>query len=508
MRLGAEGQKRGGILGFVSWGIVPLLLVMLVYLAIAVRDAGVRVGRAWPMSPWESAITVDAWRVTQGQAVYTDPVTGHATHMYGMLTTYLPAPFVRWLGPDVRIARCISFIFAIALSLLAGWLLSRGRGVLTFVLIGGLCFLQFYRVGQWETEARPDAGSILMSFLAVVMFHRAQQSERLHSAAWWTIGGSIAVLVGFFLKQPVIGVAIVPFVMEILCRRTAGLPRLVLSLVPLMVAAISVALLRIISPWGHFYMVEVPAIYPVGFSSWVYSMMAWLRLDTLFLAAVFAWAAMWRRGAQHDQVDLWILGAILISAPMCAAAHAKPGGQFNSFLPCFIAIAIFIGRVLPEFFARHATQLSPIGMTILALLIPLPLLADIAAPTRDFVVSEKVVQQGDEHYKDVIRLVHKLKGKVICPDDPTIPLLAKNYAGRSGDCELDANGRDTPAGVMREVSDAQWVVQITAPRKPILSAAWLKHAGFAPAKWDVPAESVYVLYERVAPAKPVKKRKK
>src|SRR3954469_20393898 len=210
-RLGLDVQKRGGMFAFASWGIVPLMIVMLVYLAIAVRDAELRVNRAWPMSPWESAITVDAWRVTQGQPVYTDPVTGHATHMYGMLTTYLPVPFVRWLGPDVRIARYISFISATALSLLAAWLLSRGRGALTFVLIGGLCFLQFYRVGQWETEARPDASSILMSFLALVFFYRAQRSERLRSTAIWTFAGSIAMTIGFFLKQPALGIAIIPF---------------------------------------------------------------------------------------------------------------------------------------------------------------------------------------------------------------------------------------------------------------------------------------------------------
>src|SRR2546423_4854181 len=105
MRPGPDVGKETGPFRFLSWGIVPLLLVSLVYLIIAGCAAGLRASRPWPMTPWESAITVDAWRVTQGLAVCTDPVTGHATHMYGLLTTYLPAPFMRWLGPDVRIAR-------------------------------------------------------------------------------------------------------------------------------------------------------------------------------------------------------------------------------------------------------------------------------------------------------------------------------------------------------------------------------------------------------------------
>jgi hypothetical protein len=348
-----------------------------------------------------------------------------------------------------------------------------------------------------------------MSFVALVMFYRAQQSERLSFATWWTLAGSVAVVIGFFLKQPAIGVAIVPFLMELFHRRAPALPRLVLSLVPLTVAAISVALLRVLSPWGHFYMVEVPAIYPIGWSRWSYSMMSWLRLNTLFLAAVFAWITAWRQGAARDRIDLWVLAAVLITAPMCAAAHAKLGGQFNSFLPSFMAIAIFIGRVLPEFFANRSLQLSPIGTAILALLVPLPLLADIAAPTRQFEIRDKVVEQGDKHYNQVIRLVHKLPGKIVCPDDPTIPLLAKNYAGRSGDCELDANGHAYPAFALTELQDAQWVVQITGPRKPILSPSWLKHAGFAPENWAVPQDSVYVLYKRVATKpKPVRKRQK
>lgn len=509
MRSGSEVGTQSGLFRFLSWGILPLLLVSVVCLIIAAWAAALRASRPWPMTPWESAITVDAWRVTQGLPVCTDPVTGHATHMYGLLTTYLPAPFIRWLGPDVRIARNISFLAVIALSLAAAWLFSRGRGMMTFVLIGALCFLQFYRVGQWETEARPDASSIFMSFVALVMFYRAKRSERLSSTASWTIGGSAAMVVGFFLKQPAIGIALIPFVMELLDRRRPALPRLVLSMVPLMAAAISIALLRVISPWGHFYMVEVPGEYAIGWSRWSYSMMSWVRLNTLFLVAVFAWIATTRQGAACDPVDVWILAAALITAPMCAAAHAKFGGQINSFLPTFIAIAIFIGRALPEFFATRTLQISPIGTAILALLMPLPLLADIAAPTRQLSVQERVVEQGDKYYKDVIRIVRKLPGKVVCPDDPTIPLRANNYAGRSGDCELDANCRDLPRYATAELLDAEWVVQITGPRKPILSPSWLKHAGFAPEHWEIPSDSVYVLYKRVPPKpKAAKKRQK
>jgi hypothetical protein len=178
-------------------------------------------------------------------------------------------------------------------------------------------------------------------------------------------------------------------------------------------------------------------------------------------------------------------------------------------LPSFIAMAIFIGRVLPEFFACRALQVMPLASAILAILLPLSLLADVTAPTHQFQIREKVLAQGDENYKDVIRIVRKLPGKVVCPDDPTIPLRANNYAGRSGDCELDANGQVYPAFATTELLDAQWVVQITGPRKPVLSPSYLKHAGFAPESWEIPSDSVYVLYKRVAPKpKPVKKRLK
>lgn len=473
-------------IGAASRALLPLLVVALAYLVKAIVSDVSSLQRPFPLSPWESAITVDAWRATQGQAFYTDPASGHATHMYGPLATYVAAPLVAAFGPDPRIARVISFIAAGMLCVLLGALLLPSHGKIVALLVCAASFIQFFRVGQWEVDARPDAASLLFSALALLAWYRAGVAERGRVAISWTLAGSLLMVIGIFFKQQAIALAIVPLMVQAIPRDHP--PRWRIALIPIIVAALTVAVVRLISPWLLFYMFRVPASYPVPLTDWLIAIMEVIRVNALFLLALIAWAITLRvRASRRETADAFLLVTIVVAALFGAGLRAKLGGNFNSLLPATLAMTVFAARVLPSIASR-----APVFIAIVA---PLLLLSDIVGVRRTFDPS-MTSRHGDRQYERVITRVKTLEGTVVSPDDPTIALRAKRYAGRSGECEMDANGRVFPDYALDEIRSADWVVQVRASRAPTLSDETLARLGFAKTTRHLPEGSAYVLWKR------------
>ena len=77
-------------------------LVVLVILALAtICAAAVQLSDRVPLSPWESAVIMEAVRLNAGLPVYE---TAHATHMYGPLLTVLLAGVFQVFGFNVLAA--------------------------------------------------------------------------------------------------------------------------------------------------------------------------------------------------------------------------------------------------------------------------------------------------------------------------------------------------------------------------------------------------------------------
>ncbi|MBC8106088.1 MAG: hypothetical protein H7Z14_05825 [Anaerolineae bacterium] len=475
-----------GDVGVSSRALWPILLVAFAYLAKAISSDVSSLKRPFPLSPWESAITVDAWRVTQCQAIYTDPASGHATHMYGPLATYVAAPFVAAFGPDPRIPRTISFVAASALCVLLGAVFLRLYGIVIALLVTAVSFMQFFRVGQWEVDARPDAASLLFSALAMLAWYRANVALTDRDAIRWTLIGSLCMVLGIFFKQQAIALAIVPFVVQLLPRDHP--PRWRVALIPIAAAVLTVLCVRLISPWMFFYMFRVPASYSVAWPDWLIAIMEVMRVDALFVLALVGWAIVLQvRASRIETADAFLLVTIVIAVLFGAALRAKLGGNFNSLLPATLAMTVFAARVLPAIANR-----TPVFVAIIA---PLLLLSDIVGVRRTFDPS-MTARHGDRQYDRVIARVKALPGTVVTPDDPTIALRAKGYAGRSGECELDANGRVLTDHALNEIRWPDWVVQVRASRAPTLSDETLARFGFEKATRGIPAGSVYVLWKR------------
>src|SRR3954462_10368032 len=68
----------------------PVIVASVVITALSIAVSVVQMFQTYPYSPWDSIIIADAYRVSVGLPVYTDPdtETGHATHIYGPLMIY------------------------------------------------------------------------------------------------------------------------------------------------------------------------------------------------------------------------------------------------------------------------------------------------------------------------------------------------------------------------------------------------------------------------------------
>jgi hypothetical protein len=132
------------------------------------------------------------------------------------------------------------------------------------------------------------------------------------------------------------------------------------------------------------------------------------------------------------------------------------------------------------------------------------LAVDLTALSHSLNPGRLAVQFGDSAYVEVIAAASRLPGKVVCLDDPSIPLVSKGSIGRSGECEMDANHRKMPDIALSELQDADWVIQLTTARHPTIPSEQLRVLGFGPAPDIFPYESVYSLWKRTAQGQSVR----
>jgi 4-amino-4-deoxy-L-arabinose transferase-like glycosyltransferase len=372
-------------------------------------------------------------------------------------------------------------------------LATPGQRRISAALIASLCFLQFFRAQHWETEGRPDAASSLFAFAALWMFYRMQQAGRTETVILYLIAGTSLMLIGFFFKQPAIAVAIVPLVVTL---KRNQLPRIqqLLSLTPLAAGFACLVALRAGFPWVYNYMITTPGSYPISGSELLAAIFELIRMNILFVIAVMVWQ--FTRSGDIEAVDLWLLVTIVVTGLSGAAGRAKPGGYYNSYLPALLAMSMFTARVITTQLRRQPLRFA-IGTAAL-------LAVDLTALSHSLNPGRLAVQFGDSAYVEVIAAASRLPGKVVCLDDPSIPLVSKGSIGRSGECEMDANHRKMPDIALSELQDADWVIQLTTARHPTIPSEQLRVLGFGPAPDIFPYESVYSLWKRTAQGQSVR----
>ena len=138
-----------------------------------------------------------------------------------------------------------------------------------------------------------------------------------------------------------------------------------------------------------------------------------------------------------------------------------------------------------------------------ACLIALLMMVDSVETSREALYSLFVEGHGDEHYPQVVQYVRNLKGRVVCPDDPTIPIVALGQTGRSYWAEGDTHFLRPLPAIESEVTRADYVVVVNSTIKPFLNPDGLRTLGFVPASWGGTDMGVYELWRKRQPAEGV-----
>jgi Dolichyl-phosphate-mannose-protein mannosyltransferase len=483
---------------------VPLSLAAAIICLITGWNLVRLVSASAPRNPWEAAEVVEAYRSLRGLPVYELAAEGHATHMYGAFVPPVQAELFRLVGPNNVSGRALSLASALlTVTLIAIVMRSEGSAwylVISWALILGVN----HRSGQYFAENRPDMPALLLATVALLVMGFGLERKR-----WpYIVLGSACLVTGFFFKQTVAVLAAVPLVVLIVRARRPAVPEILFSILPLAVMCAVILGLKTFSPAVYHYMIEVPGGYNVNWPRAVKFVWELLLDSPLFLFAVGEWIIFDQGSIRKDPRIPWLLAVLAVAIPTCAIAHAKVGGWPNNLLPAFLAMTAFCGLRLPGLCSRVDRQGSPprSRMMVGAFLAVLVLMTTFPHLRYDhnLLVPKSPQDQG---YWPAVAYTRSLPGLVVCPEDPTIPLYAKGFAGRNLFIEKDALPTKgawptfTPQRVLDELRLADYVVDVTNYEGMDVEDALLERLGFEPAPQAPIDLECYKFWRRKAPGR-------
>jgi hypothetical protein len=322
--------------------------------------------------------------------------------------------------------------------------------------------------------------------------------------------GTACLIVGFSFKQTACVFAVVPLIALALQGRRPTRDEVVRALLP-PVAVVGVILcLKVFSPAVYHYMIEVPGSYRIEWSVVADAMVRRTLLSSpLFLILAGEWLVADRGSLRNDPRMRWVVAVLAVAIPFSSVAFGKYGGQTNSLLPALMGMLAFLALRLPTALARLEGRVaSTSGRVLIGSCAALFLfLSDF--PHLRLMVD---VPHWNGAYDRVIARVSALPGTVVCLEDPTIPLYAKGYAGRTLGSEMDAHvvhGQwpdAIPERVLDEVRSADFLVDIRDHFDDHMDEQGLRRLGLVPADDLLPDAPSYRIWRRAtagsAPGRP------
>jgi len=459
---------------------------------------------AAPRNPWESIEIVEAWRSVRGMPVYELSPQGHATHMYGALVPWVQGEMFRWIGLNNVSGRVLTLVSALAtVTLLAVGL--RGERSAWYLAIAWAAILGVnHRSGQYFAENRPDMTALLFATAALLLFAFGQERKR----ALFVVLGSACLVVGFFFKQSVTIFSAVPLIALVLRWRRPRPSEVLLAFFPLAVVVGTILGLRFLSPTVYHYMIEVPGAYSINWPRATKYLWELLLDSPLFLVLLAEWLLLDDGSPRNDPRVSWLLAVLAVAIPFSAVSHAKVGGWPNSLLPALLAMMTFCILRLPRLLSRlddptRALSSRLVFGSFLALLLLMTTFPHLTY-ANGLIVS---ASPWDQAYWKAVALARELPGTVVCPEDPTIPLHAKRYAGQNFFSEKDAHPRNgrwpeaMPARALAEMRGADYVVDVTNYWGDNIDDKLLEDLGFEPAGDVALDPGCYKIWRRKAAAR-------
>lgn len=489
---GRTPARRAGVRDLVAFG--PLVLVAACVVFVTVGGCAYHLSTDCPKSPWDAGMTVEAARVARGMSVYSDQLTDQASTMYGPAVPALTGLVFRVFGESNRTGKLLSALASAGVVLLGLALWARREAA--DLLVGAALFCAAC-VNTWFyfVEARPDMWAILLAFVALVAFADWEERGRVASL----LGALALFVLAFFAKQTLGAAAAVPLVAAAFRRRPGVRGRAALwasAIAPVAVLVAAVAVLRAADPLAFFYMVTVPYMYGVPPAHLLELALGQLPLWAPVLLALFDLAV--RPPERWDAGLRYCCSALLVMTPVSLASMARGGGWLNSLLPFYVAAAGLLVLRLPRALAHVEDADAPLARRVAASAVAALLLCAFAFGRPNEVVNGLTVMQGDEHFDDAVEVARELDGEVLCPEDPTIPLLARGEITRSIYFEGDTLRWPPrwPAFVDDDVASARFVIRVQGPFFVQLTDDWLTRLGFVRVDEPRLEHSVYSLWRR------------
>jgi len=460
---------------------VPVALVAVFIVAASIFVVGFRLQLPYPISPWESGIVTEAWRMRDGLAVYALG-SDHATHMYGPLITILLAGVFEISGPTLLAGRLVSVLSGAATVVILAAIFGQGSR-LAFILALALLLVANSRSENYFIETRPDMGSALFATLALILLYHGSQSETELSRHWLTVAGTMLLVVAVMFKQTAASLMIVP-----LLALLAKFDRVLiwkgwkLAAIPIVAVLTALSAIWLFIPGLWRAMVEVPVQYNVSIPR-----MGRIAIELLASFPLFALVLMhWLLTDLHASMQIprirWLISAIVCIVPSSVLACAKSGGTSNSLIPIFLAVGSFCAWRATVVLVMLRDTRRPLSTRIAVGALGSGLLFAQTYPLPGPLTWEALIGgHGTNARALVIAEARSLEGKVVSPDDPTIALIAKRYAGRTAVFEADAVKWDTERmqSLWREIDLSDYVI-IMRPGLSANGIATIKtQAGFA-----------------------------
>jgi hypothetical protein len=500
----AVGRPQGTLSNFAWW---PVVITALVISAVSVAAIAFRVTRSYARDPWESIIVAEAYRASVGKDVFAWGEFDHSTHMYGPLVNYLLGAIYKFTGVGFAPARILSLVSSIGIvALLTFVFFRRLPRVFMFAGVAMLLALNI-RSKAYFAQCRPDMSALLAAFIALVLLYRAIEVRRWR----WLVGGMLMMCIAYLFKQTMAMFAAVPLVSMFLPQNESDSEcpwiKWVASATPLATLALLIVIIAMISPAVHFYTVEVPSRLPIYPERLFGNAIKFLMITSLLPVALILMITVPGAATREDRKLRWLLSACIVAAPCGVLTYSKWGGEVNSFLPALFPITVFSILMISRTWKAISTNaaFSPLHLHAFIWLLCVVMIAGAFGGPSDEprmafggAFGDRIYGGlGDNRYPQAVDYVRTLKGRVVCPDDPTIPIVALGQVGRASWAEHDVLfSMQLPSYLESEIRGADWVITIDSAWPIYELPQRLPHWRYVSAGWNGAEMGPYTLWRK------------
>ncbi len=457
----------------------PVIVASAGIITLNVTAIVVRLPIPCPLDSWESIIAADACRASVGLPVYTLGEVDHSTHIYGPLVTYVAALIFKFTGMSFLVTRLMSLSASVALIIGLSFIFLRKLPVP--FLVAGIAMMTSVHLRSFGyfIQSRPDMEAFAIACLAIVFLYRGFERKRLAEY----VLGVLLICVAYLFKQTAAVFCLVPFLSLPLRKLGFNARELVMCAAPPAAIVMLIFAIQILAPDVDHYMIDAVARFPIEYhrlASITIGFVGWMPIIPLALGVMIF---------TPNSVPLaesrlrWLIASCIVALPASLLSFAKAAAVANTLIPAWFTLLVLSVVLCANGCAAANAEFSRARWKSYAFawLFTVAMVAGALGAPRDQLQVFSTAALGDQHYSQVVQYVSKLKGRVVSPDDPTIPIRALRQFGRSSPAEADATlSAQMPDYLVKEVQSADYVITVDYNPPQYRLVEVLPYWGFVP----------------------------